>query len=120
MPGEAGAGPRSVDAAPAPTAVAERALAIDAGPRISPAWQAAFLFLGIAAVLYVVGGLSLAHLPYSGTDLRALPFPGRPWLGAWVHWDSGWYADIADRGYWMFSTKVQSPVAFFPTYPILM
>lgn len=89
-------------------------------PPISPGWQAAFLFVGIGAVLFVIGGLSLAHLSYSGTDLRATPFPGRPWLGMWVHWDARWYGDIAERGYWSFAAGRQGPVAFFPSYPLLM
>lgn len=89
-------------------------------PAISPAWQAAFLFLGIGAVLFVVGGLSLAHLPYTGTDLHHVHFPGRPWLDMWPHWDAGWYRDIADRGYWEFVPGRQGPLAFFPAYPLLM
>lgn len=89
-------------------------------PSISPAWQAAFVFLAIGAVLFVVGGLSLAHLPYTGTDLHRVPFPGRPWLGMWAHWDAGWYREIADRGYWEFVPGQQGPLAFFPAYPLLM
>lgn len=34
-------------------------------------------------------------------------------------WDSGWYWDIATRGY-HFSSEGQSSVAFFPLYPMLM
>jgi len=89
-------------------------------PAISAGWQAAFLFFAIAAVLFLIGGLSLAHLPYTGTDLRRTPFPGRPWLGMWAHWDAGWYRDIADRGYWEFVPGRQGPLAFFPAYPLLM
>src|SRR5262245_22205534 len=84
------------------------------------AWRAAFLFLCIAAVAFVVAGLSAGHLSYSGTDLHTNVFPGRPWLTAWVHWDARWYGDIADRGYWTYSPAQQGPLAFFPAYPILM
>src|SRR5688572_33391170 len=35
---------------------------------------------------------------------------------AWAHWDSSWYASIADEGYWYVPGR-QSPVAFFPAYP---
>jgi hypothetical protein len=83
-------------------------------------WHAVAVFLGIAAVLFVVAGVSLAHLPYTGTDMARHPFPGRPWLEAWVHWDGGWYGDIADRGYWSYVPGQQGPVAFFPAYPLLM
>jgi hypothetical protein len=89
-------------------------------PAISPAWQAAFVFVGIGVVLFVVGGLSLAHLPYTGTDMHVVHFPGRPWLGMWPHWDAGWYRDISDRGYWEFVPGRQGPLAFFPAYPLLM
>lgn len=115
MPGEAGAPPTlSHDLADPVAPVAERAASI------SPAWQAAFLFLGIAAVLFVVAGVSVAYLPYTGTNLRADPFPGRPWLDAWARWDAGWYRDIADRGYWAFPRTGTGPMAFFPTYPLAM
>lgn len=36
-----------------------------------------------------------------------------------VHWDSGWYQAIATQGYW-YHPGVQSPVAFFPLYPLLL
>ena len=34
-------------------------------------------------------------------------------------WDSGWYFDIAQRGYY-WSASGQSSLAFFPLYPMLM
>lgn len=84
------------------------------------AWRAAFLFLGLAAVAFVVAGLSAGHLSYNGTDIHTNVFPGRPWLNAWIHWDARWYGDIADRGYWTYSPAQQGPLAFFPAYPLLM
>lgn len=92
---------------------------IDNGPR-TPWWKPVLLFLAVAAVLFLVAGLSLAHLPYTGTDVRRHPFPGQSWLEAWVHADSFWYGDIAERGYWSFMPSRQGPLAFFPTYPLLM
>lgn len=113
MPGEAGEAP-TLNAEPA-TAVA------GAGPAVaSPGWQASFAYLGIAAVLFVVAGLSVAHLGHTGTDMVRDPFPGRPWLEGWVHWDGGWYGEIAERGYWAYGPGRQGPVAFFPAYPALM
>ncbi len=117
MPAEAGSAPAlTVDVTSAPSATEERRP--DSAP--PSAWPVVFLFLAIAAVLFVVGGLALAHLPYTGTDVRRHPFPGRPWLEAWVHWDGGWYGDIADRGYWTYTPAQQGPLAFFPAYPLLM
>ncbi|MCA1675007.1 MAG: hypothetical protein LC799_23410 [Actinobacteria bacterium] len=87
---------------------------------ITPWWKPVLFFMGIAALLFLVAGLSLAHLPYIGSHTRADRFPGRPWLDAWVRWDAAWYGDIAERGYWAHEPGKQSPVAFFPAYPMLM
>jgi hypothetical protein len=84
------------------------------------AWPAVGLFLAIAAGLFLVAGLSAAHLPYTGTDLRRQPVPGHGWLEAWVHFDGFWYGAIAERGYWTFVPSEQGPLAFFPSYPLLM
>ncbi len=35
----------------------------------------------------------------------------------WVAWDSGWYKEIAEQGY-TYTPGQQSPVAFFPLYPL--
>ncbi len=40
-------------------------------------------------------------------------------VSMWAKWDSQYYVDIADEGYW-FTPKAQSNVAFFPLYPLLM
>ena len=86
-----------------------------------PVWALPVLiFLAIAGVLWVVAGLSLSHLPYSGTDVRRHPISGARWLEGWVHFDGFWYGDIAERGYWSFVPSEQGPFAFFPTYPLLM
>jgi Gpi18-like mannosyltransferase len=40
------------------------------------------------------------------------------WLfGNWLWWDGGWYVQIAQHGY-TFHPHEQSPVAFFPAYPL--
>lgn len=56
---------------------------------------------------------------------QLLPAPGPedlPELAvarALTRWDGGWYAEIAERGYW-YRPGQQSPVAFFPLYPLLI
>ncbi|MGH9279420.1 MAG: mannosyltransferase family protein [Acidimicrobiales bacterium] len=127
MPGEAGRVPTLPADNGGPATEAGPAVGLTTEPGGAPAsrtgapgWQAAFLFLGIAAVLFVVAGLSVAHFAHTGTDMLRDPFPGRPWLEAWVHWDGGWYGEIAERGYWAYSPGQQGPVAFFPAYPVLM
>lgn len=47
-------------------------------------------------------------------------FPGNLWLSGWLRWDSGWYLDIARRGYWLDPQTHLGSVAFFPLYPLLM
>ncbi len=38
---------------------------------------------------------------------------------ALVRWDGGWYGEIAQNGYWI-APGQQSPVAYFPLYPLLV
>lgn len=75
-------------------------------------------FGALAVVLWVVVGVSVAFLPWSG-HARTHLFPGRPWLEGWVHYDSGWYRRIANEGY-SYVPGQQSTVAFFPAYPLAM
>jgi hypothetical protein len=49
----------------------------------------------------------------------ASPMDGPGWLDAWFHGDSGWYYFIADQGY-SYVPGVQSPIAFFPAYPLVV
>ncbi len=48
-----------------------------------------------------------------------LPFRRSRLFETFAAWDSGWYFDIAMRGYY-YSPGEQSSVAFFPLYPIAM
>jgi hypothetical protein len=48
-----------------------------------------------------------------------LPFSTPKFAELFVAWDSGWYWDIAIRGYY-FRPDGQSSIAFFPVYPMLM
>ncbi|PZA19291.1 hypothetical protein DMO24_21515 [Modestobacter versicolor] len=50
-------------------------------------------------------------------DFPFLDGPG--WLDAWFHGDSGWYYGIAADGYW-YDPGSQSPIAFFPAYPLVV
>lgn len=38
-------------------------------------------------------------------------------IRGWARWDAGWYAEIARNGYW-YRPGEQSPIAFFPAYPL--
>jgi len=82
-----------------------------------PWWYGALAFATLAIVLWVVVGASVAWLPWAHP--RTHFFAGSPWLEGWVHFDSGWYRDIANRGYFYLPGR-QSSVAFFPAYPLAM
>lgn len=80
--------------------------------------EAVLVFLGIAAVLFVVSAVSSIWLPDPG-DQVIPPFHGWRWLQGWAQWDSGWYSAIAQGGYGYIPGQ-QSTIAFFPSYPLLM
>lgn len=98
----------------APGATASDAVRMGAG-RLRPAAGLAYLALALLALVEV----NLAAAARSGRmpGLPAAAHPGP--LQAWMRFDSGWYLEIATRGYF-FQSGRQSPVAFFPTYPLLM
>lgn len=77
------------------------------------------VFGGVAAFLFVVVGLSVALMPVSPTPLNWRVLRGFPFLEGWVRWDGGWYWWIARHGYFLDDAR-QSPVAFFPGYPLLL
>ncbi|HVE81688.1 MAG TPA: mannosyltransferase family protein [Myxococcales bacterium] len=45
-------------------------------------------------------------------------FPGASLVTAWSGWDGEWYHRIATQGYTFNGPNAQSPVAFFPAYPL--
>jgi uncharacterized protein YhhL (DUF1145 family) len=83
-----------------------------------PARRAARAYLAVAAVLFIVAWVSVAHLPWSDNP-RNLAFPDKPWLSGWAQWDAGWFKEVAERGY-SYIPGQKSSVAFFPAYPLLM
>ncbi len=51
-------------------------------------------------------------------DLAA--YPGSGLFGGWFRFDGRWYEIIATQGYSFNGSDAQSPVAFFPAYPLLL
>lgn len=84
-------------------------------PRQAALLRIALAFLGCTGV--AIAAVALFQPP-SWTH-PAADFPRNLLTRAWVHWDSGWYVQIAADGYW-YRPGQQSPVAFFPTYPALI
>lgn len=66
-----------------------------------------------------VAFLSNVLLPDRQFRPFVMPFDAEKFAEIFAAWDSGWYFDIARRGYY-FSTDGQSSIAFFPLYPLLM
>jgi hypothetical protein len=48
------------------------------------------------------------------------PYAGSSIFGSWFRFDGRWYDIIATRGYSWAGPDVQSPVAYFPAYPMLL
>jgi Gpi18-like mannosyltransferase len=46
-------------------------------------------------------------------------FPNNLFIDGWARWDSGWYFDIADAGYYFIPGK-ECNVVFYPLYPIVI
>ncbi len=79
-------------------------------------WFPVVAFALVASVVVIVSVSAHAALPL----LHHRHGPHRDWADAFSWWDGWWYSDIARRGYFAFSPHRQSPVAFFPAYPLLM
>ncbi len=77
------------------------------------------VYLAVSSALYAVIAWSVVALPDSGLFPNKVLYPHR-WLAGWVRWDAGWYWAIADNGYSYNGPGQQSPVAFFPGYPLLL
>lgn len=70
------------------------------------------VFLGVVSVLSTLVALS------TRAQLRADPeLTGPAWLDGWYQYDAGWYLGIVRDGY-SYTPGQQSPVAFFPAYPL--
>ena len=89
----------------------------DATPR---PWVPVVIFLGIAVAVWAVVAVSAAMLPrHPEYYPLAVPGGGGRVFEGWARWDAFWYRSIAEDGY-VYYPGVQSSVAFFPGYPILI
>lgn len=112
---------RLLTASPADTALAEPApLARRSAAHrlLEGPWLPVVVFAGMAVLLFAVTRLSVAFLHF--TTVPSHPFPDRRWFEGWTRWDTGWYWAIAKDGYYYAGPAQQSPVAFFPAYPLAM
>ena len=83
-------------------------------------WLPPFLiWASVAAVLLVVSAVVHRRGDIDPQTFPLVPFDGDGVLGGWCRYDCGWYTFIAEEGYSHFEGS-QSPVAFFPGYPLAM
>jgi hypothetical protein len=88
------------------------------------AWAPALLdaFVAVMSVHVLTKGTAfLANVLFGPARPRpfSMPFESLRFAETFAAWDSGWYFDIARRGYY-WSPSGQSSLAFFPLYPLLM
>jgi hypothetical protein len=81
--------------------------------------DAAFAFAATRLAVLAVGFFSNLLYPADRVRPFTMPFSQTALAETFAAWDSGWYFDIASRGYY-FTPDGQSSVAFFPLYPLLM
>ena len=101
----------------APDSAALRTATLDRVP-------AAILDPLVALVVVRLGSIFVAfvaNVMFPPTRLRAfeMPFRQSKFVEIFAAWDSGWYFDIARRGYY-WNPDGQSSIAFFPLYPMLI
>ena len=68
----------------------------------------------LSVALATLGSILFPPSNWMPTDVPEIAF-----IEALVRWDAGWYGEIAQNGYWLKGGE-QSPVAFFPLYPVLI
>lgn len=72
---------------------------------------------GLPIALASIALVTVGSLAWPLTGWRPDDVPAFAPVDALVRWDAGWYGEIAQHGYWLRPGQ-QSPVAFFPLYPL--
>lgn len=84
----------------------------------SDRWFPLLAYAAVGGTVILVSILAHAFLPALHPFHRDLQ--GNRWVDAFGWWDGWWYVGIARHGYRFFRPGRQSPVAFFPAYPLGM
>jgi hypothetical protein len=85
-----------------------------------PGWRWPILLYGtVLVVLLLVSWQTIAQVVVNPKGVAGPVFAGDWFWGGWLRFDGGWYFFIAEQGY-TYNEGVQSSVAFFPGYPLLM
>lgn len=120
-------GPSAVELASAPAASTdsppqETASSSSATTSLRPVWwqHPVCWYAGMLAAVVVVSWQVVTHVPGVGPAGPHMSFTGGSHLRGLARWDGGWYHHIANHGYGQHTDGKQSPVAFFPGYPLAM
>ena len=97
--------------------------AVAAAERHTP-WAAAAVDAAVAVLtVHVVAKLTTFYanllFPQARDRHMTMPFEAAKFAETFAAWDSGWYFEIARRGYFV-NADGQNAIAFFPLYPLLM
>jgi len=111
--------PTTPDAWPVDVGTAGRGVTPLGGRARARRWVPLLLFVAVGAVLWLVVGVSAAHLSRTELYLRPEHVPGGFVVEGWTRWDGHWYRTIVREGY-VYYPGVQSSVAFFPAYPLVV
>ena len=71
------------------------------------------VFVASRVFFFAVGAIGHAYVDFAYPGGSPREPPG--FLDYWAHWDGGWYAAIADHGYFN-----PASTSFFPLYPLLV
>ncbi len=81
-------------------------------------WSPLAIFVAVGVLVWIAIWFGNNHLSHDAF------FPvrggvGDSWFGGFARWDAEWYRTIAREGY-VYYPGVQSSVAFWPTYPVVI
>ena len=85
----------------------------------APWWQALALFAAVGALVWVAVWFGNAHLGHDPWYPSRPGIAGGQFFEGWQRWDAYWYRTIVREGY-VYYPEVQSSVAFWPSYPLVI
>jgi len=79
------------------------------------------LFLGVAALVWAAVWIGNTQLPHDARYPARTGIAGGTFFEGWQRWDAYWYRAIVRDGYVYYpGDHVQSSVAFWPSYPVVV
>ena len=85
-----------------------------------PWLDAILMFAAVTVCVSIAVNLGGSGHLSSIASIDATPYTGSSIFGSWFRFDGRWYDIIATHGYYWAGPDVQSPVAYFPAYPMLL